>query len=208
MRVTVCLPAIGPRLEGHFRSREALFRALPAWTKAEGPSHPCLYLTRCAIAGDALEQGADVLLWIDADMVFTPGQAMAIVEEALGRRAIVGAVYSRKQLGAPLVVGRPERPFALGDDPVPVTWVGLGFCAVHRSVFERIEAPEMTMDGLVCKPWFLPKTDGSWKELLLDDVSFCRRALESGVEVFADPRVRVGHEGSEYRVFYPEDSLK
>lgn len=207
MNVTVCLPSRGPLTAGHATSREELFRARPSWQKCEVRDHPCLYIVRSVIAEDALSTGAEVLLWIDSDIVFSIDAAVSIVEEASARRAVVGAVYSKKKLGAPLVVGT-KRNFHMGEPPLEVEWVGFGLTAVHRSVFEKIDCPPMTIDGHQARPWFTPKTDGSWDELLLDDASFCRRARESGCRIFADPRIRVGHEGVEKRVYYPEDSLR
>ena len=47
-------------------------------------------------------------------------------------------------------------------------------------------------------PWFAPKMQvfesGDVQDMCGEDVSFCLDAQEAGYEIWADPRIRVGHE--------------
>ena len=47
-------------------------------------------------------------------------------------------------------------------------------------------------------PWFAPKMQqiesGAVQDMCGEDVSFCLDAIEGGLDIWCDPRIRVGHE--------------
>ena len=71
--------------------------------------------------------------------------------------------------------------------PFQVAALGLGFCCLKQGVLEKIK-----------RPWFshIIKTMPSGGVYMpSEDVSFCAKAKEAGIKIFADPTVLVGHAG-------------
>ena len=71
--------------------------------------------------------------------------------------------------------------------PFTVDYTGFGWVLIKNGVFEKLEYP-----------WFAPKMQvfesGDVQDMCGEDVSFCLDAQEAGFEIWADPRIRVGHE--------------
>lgn len=169
---------------------------------------------RSRLATSFLESDADVLVWIDDDMVFDADECLAICREALERKAIVGAVCSTRG-----VLGKITAKF--GEDVEKIGFysqgqiyecvsIGCGLTAVHRSVFEKLrdsgEVPicNTAGDGSTSPiiPFYMTICEeGVWWG---EDTSFCVRARRQGVPVFVDTRARVGHKGS--YVYHIEDT--
>lgn len=155
------------------------------------------------------ETSADVLLWIDADMVFEPDDVREICEQAVDY-SVIGGLYMMRHNENASPAARVEEPMSLEGRPRPVraAWVGTGFLATHRRVFEALAARS---DMLPCQsategpfwPFYypmLPEWHGStyW---LGEDVAFCERAREEGFEVYVSPGIQLGHMGGrEFRV--------
>ena len=177
-------------------------------------SSPNLNISRALIAEDAIALGADVLLWIDADMTFRPEAADELIRQALDLNALVGAVYLEKSFGGRLVVQLPPGLASLSffdtGSTIEVMGVGFGLAAHPVSMLTAIAehqglAPrEIKRTGSSTKTvrdWF--GTDAVPTELVTDDYAFCARARASGFHVFADTRQRVGHLGE--HEFHIED---
>lgn len=143
---------------------------------------------------------ADMLLWLDADMVFSADTCRAVVKEAWERHAVVGCVYAGKKLGSdPQCVfkGGGEIPFFELGKVLEVHAIGFGVVAFPAFMLENIASfhklkPRRVGDGTF-RPWFTD--DPSWDLVHSDDYAFCKRAREAGFKVFADTRQRVGHVG-------------
>ena len=73
--------------------------------------------------------------------------------------------------------------------PFTVDYTGFGWVLIKNGVFEH---PEMKY------PWFAPKMQefesGKVADMCGEDVSFCLDAIEAGIDIWCDPRIRVGHE--------------
>jgi len=135
------------------------------------------------------------LLWIDADMVFDPGQVAALVGRAEKHGwPILGGIYSRKKIeGGEVWAGLgPEDED--GCHRVAVT--GTGFLLVARRVFESVEGLKRIRgkywDFHPCGPVDLG--GGEW-DYDTEDWGFCRDALRRGFPVRVDPSIRLGHLG-------------
>jgi hypothetical protein len=92
--------------------------------------------------------------------------------------------------------------------PVRAHWIGTGFLAAHRRVFEALVARD---DMALCEtpgeepfyPFYYPMLDerGGTTRWLGEDVSFCLRARTEGFQAYLNPGVRLIHVGSRpYRV--------
>ena len=73
--------------------------------------------------------------------------------------------------------------------PFTVDYTGFGWVMIKHGVFEH---PEMKY------PWFAPKMQvfesGAVQDMCGEDVSFCLDAMDAGMSIWCDPRIRVGHE--------------
>ena len=71
--------------------------------------------------------------------------------------------------------------------PFTVDYTGFGWVMIKHGVFEQLPYP-----------WFAPKMQvfesGAVQDMCGEDVSFCLDAQDCGYDIWADPRIRVGHE--------------
>jgi GT2 family glycosyltransferase len=139
----------------------------------------------------------DFLMWIDSDIIFTPQQFVRLLSY---NTEIVAGVYLMDG-GKALATVRnwdedhfkkhgyfifitPEE-IDRKEEPIEVSYTGMGFMLVKNGVFESLEYP-----------WFRPieKQIGDMVDFTMEDVAFCLRAKEAGFRIFIDPSVKVGHE--------------
>jgi hypothetical protein len=169
---------------------------------------------RSRMATNFLESDADVLLWVDDDMVFDANECLRLCREAFERRTIVGAVCStRGVMGKLTAKFGPEVTklgfFSEGGIHEAIS-IGCGLTAVHREVFEKLAdsgsvprcntAGEGNTNSIF--PFYMTLVeDGLWWG---EDTSFCIRARREGFSVLVDTRARVGHKGS--YVYHVEDT--
>lgn len=216
MHIVICTP-IGEKTLGIFWEQLTQLNLLI--TKAGHTSHhfrtdgcSMLEMARSSLAGIALRDGADVVFFVDDDMVYSPIDAMRMIEEAHARKALVGGVASqRKPLGKMNIkllepaVGASLTMFE-GGELVEVAAVGLGIAAIDRSVFERLnqDLPEIhDLEDNMTRPYFMTLIREGW--WLGEDTSFCVRLRELNIPIFIDTRARVGHRG--LYTYYIEDTI-
>lgn len=141
--------------------------------------------------------GAERLLYIDADMGFTPDDVKRLLAHDLPfvvapyfqRRCGGEAVFRPLDEAAPIIIGK-------GGGLIELRYSGFGFNAVKTEVFHRIaQTVPMLQEGY--PPFFqemlLEEKGGvSW---LSEDTSFCRRARDVGVTIHCDTSIRIFHLG-------------
>ena len=155
---------------------------------------PCslVYESRHALAKSAIEHHADLVLWLDSDMVFDPDLLERMVQDMEEGKDIVTALcFTRIRPYCPTIYetaelkdGKPEcRVYhAYPEDRMfPVQAAG---CAVMlmktevlRRLYEKYDNAFYPVDGFG------------------EDISFCLRAGECGYQIWCDPRIKVGHIG-------------
>jgi hypothetical protein len=159
-------------------------------------------VARSLLATVACAHGADVAVFIDHDMLFEPLDVEALANVARETRGVVGAPYSQRKMGASLAVSfhpdTEEAVFFEGGGLYPAAGtVGMGFTAIHRDVFEKLDQlPEYAVvnsaEGLL-RPYFKKLVvGGRW---LPEDASFCHAARAAGATTQIDTRFRVKHLG-------------
>lgn len=157
-------------------------------------------MARSQLAMMALDHGADVMVFIDHDILFDPLDVERLAEVAREYRGIVGAPYSKRKMGAG-VVGSPasgEVIFFEGGSLYPVPGcIGMGFTAIHRDVFTKLDAlpayaPVNSQNGIM-RPYFKKLVVNDY--WLNEDASFCHAAREAGAPLMIDTRIRVTHLG-------------
>jgi hypothetical protein len=165
--------------------------------------HSDLPRVRSLLIGQALDGGAERIIFIDADTVPSAGtlNALAESEDVTPARALWGmyplrqgdrwSVNPEDPMGADLAI-REGRPFRIKTG-------GLGFCVIHRESLARAGAklPTIREDtGLEWRPFCVPMVHVDEHRVgtyYADDGSLCVRLRETGTELWCDPRLRVGH---------------
>lgn len=166
---------------------------------------------RSLLACSALAHGADVAVFIDSDVLFDPDDVELLAESARETEGVVGGIYARRKMGAGLASSfSPDAKeatfFEGGGRYAAAGVVAMGFTAIHRSVFEKLDAlPEYTevnsLEGLM-RPYFKRIVrDGYWHK---EDASFCHVARDVGKSTHVDTRFRLKHLGD--HPFGVEDS--
>jgi hypothetical protein len=130
----------------------------------------------------------DKILWIDSDITFTPEDALTLIKS--DKDIITGAYL----LGSGEVTVYPKllspgynyEEVKSMSEPVKVAGCGFGFLAVKSGVFESMS-----------RPWFqsvmVTNDDGFSFPMMGEDLSWCKRAIDLGYDIWFDPTVRVTH---------------
>lgn len=155
-----------------------------------------VYDARNTLAQTAMDGDYDRVLWIDSDMTFE-SDAMAELSHDLddGRRVVGGLCFTRRNT-KPVIYsdvgirlredGRME-PYRTYMENYPrnslfkVAGIGAGFLmmetSVIREVYEKFGPP------------FFPEIGFG------EDLSFCRRCSQLGIDIWCDSSVKIGHIG-------------
>ena len=153
---------------------------------------------RNLLAKEAIESGADRVLWIDSDMVFGDDLMIRLGEDLdTGAWDMVCGLYFKRELPVTPVVykqidaltGRAE---AYRDYPenqlFPVAGCGFGAVMMTTELLRRVGDYAFT-------PF----------NHLSEDLSFCVRANSAGAKIACDSRIKVGHVG---QITYGEQMYK
>jgi len=234
-KVAICTPAYDGRVHvGYWRGCDDVKRTLSVngceVLHCEAGHSANLPRLRNALTAQALDWGADAILWIDSDVQPSGKDALRLVDAVNGGVSIVGASIQKRPhtYNEKPVVAFKEAPDGLlhyDGKLVRVGAVPTAFCMVHRRVYEALSAPRKRFGGLLTKPpmarklmnrdckpaspWF---RNFYWYELLPDandpnafhddgeDYYFSRKALELGFWSYIHPQVRPIHHGSNVRL--------
>jgi hypothetical protein len=155
---------------------------------------------RSQIATDALAQGFEELMWIDADVRFHPEAVGMLRSHDL---PVVCGIYPKKrsrELVCSLFPGTNRIIFGKGGGTLEIRYAAGGFLLTKREVYEKIgeELPVCNKQfGQPNVPYFLPMVvpDGENHWYLGEDFAFCERARHAGFTIHADTRFRLEHIG-------------
>ena len=157
-----------------------------------------VYDARNMLAEMAMRENMDRILWLDSDMAFDSDLLVRLSADLdEGKRFVSALCFSRKIPTKPCIyseTGYREIPeegrretYSVRMEPYPfneifqVKGVGLAACmmdtSVVREVYDRFGSP------------FFPQAGFG------EDLSFCRRCDELGIEMWCDSRINVGHIG-------------
>ena len=151
---------------------------------------------RNMLAREAIDSGADRVLWIDSDMVFNDDIMIRLGEDLDKGYDMVGGIYFRRELPtSPLVyksLGEIESKTIMGDTCARAeVWTDYP----RDSLFE---CAGYGFGAVMMKTELLKKLgDYAFTPFnhLSEDLSFCARALDAGALIACDSRVKVGHVG-------------
>ena len=144
----------------------------------------------------------DYQLWIDSDIVFRTEQLLQLV---LMEKDIAAGWYMTEDGQTTSVAHwldednfrnnggvmnhETGETMSKRKKPFTVDYTGFGWVLIKNGVWEHEEMKY---------PWFAPKMQvfesGDVQDMCGEDVSFCLDAKEAGMEIWIDPKIRVGHE--------------
>lgn len=136
------------------------------------------------------------MMWIDADIEFTP--------EHVGKlwnmdADIAVGVYAMKKPDKQWYAAWKDGELVFDLDrfssPVEVDYAGTGFMLIARSVVESLAADAEVYvgpDGPVPAVYMTPIHEQGFES---EDYHFCRKAREKGFSILMDPTVRLKHWG-------------
>lgn len=156
-----------------------------------------VYDARNLLAKRAIDKGYDRILWIDSDMVFSPDtyeRLSADLDE--GREFVTALAFSRKEPIGPVIYketgytkqGRELIPFARKyldyprDSVFEVKATGMACCMMTTNLIKKIFAEYGAP--------FSPQPGFG------EDLSFCIKCEQSGVPIWCDSSIKVGHIGN------------
>lgn len=157
----------------------------------------------------------DVILWIDSDIIYTVEDVLSVIESPHNVTSGLYMMEGGKQLCAvsewndehycrtgsyqfltkddvdKWVLEHNNEEGQLADPYYPCAYVGMGFLAIKKGVIEKMKYP-----------WFyrpvytidLPGLPYPITDIHSEDVCFCKNIIDAGENIYADVRVRVGHE--------------
>jgi hypothetical protein len=198
MPLVVIVPTyagIDPECDRALRALEAA--RTPVWRVG---GFAAIDQARSQLATDALAEGFDEIMWIDADIVFDPLD----VERLRSNPApLIGGVYAKKgvrELALHIEPGTTVMTLGEGGGTAPVRYVGAGFLLTRRAVYDAVGSKLSVCNerfGRACTPYFLPMViedeRGPW--YLGEDYAFCERARRAGIPTLVDTRLRLYHAG-------------
>lgn len=157
-----------------------------------------IYDARNNLAKQAVTEGYDRVLWLDSDMDFEPDLLQRLSEDMdEGRELVSGIYFKRKAPIKPVIYkslgyyknedGDGVTPVAVSyedypqDSIFPIAACGFGGCLVSTDLIKRVGEKF----GLPFSPIMG----------FGEDLSFCSRVSDLGVEMYCDSRVKMGHVG-------------
>jgi GT2 family glycosyltransferase len=152
---------------------------------------------RNLLAREAIESGADRVLWIDSDMVFGEDLMIRFGEDLdAGWDMVCGSYFKRELPVTPVIytyidpkAGKAEAYLGYPKDAVfQVAGCGFGAVMMNTELLRRVGDYPFTP---------LPH--------LSEDLSFCKRATDAGARIVCDSRIKVGHVG---QIVYGEQMYK
>ena len=205
MKVAICVPCRDEVMSGFCfdLSRLVGYEAKRGQNEIQLLQMPgtLIFTQREKLAQEALEWGADQVLWIDSDQRF-PADTLEILQarqvpicgvNATTRREPILPTALNLKIEREMLNGKPGEPKQVwhkvesrGKKGVEqVTAVGFAVTLVNRDVFEKIP-----------RPWF----DVIWTDhgnVIGEDVTFCVRCMENDIPVYVDHELsmHIGHIG-------------
>lgn len=150
-----------------------------------------IYDSRNKIAAQAIEAGADYVMWIDSDMTFLPDTLQRMLRHMEdGKDFVTGLCFRRKSPFEPVLFktlewdGTPtcEKYNKYPKDSVfEVAGCGFGCVMTRTTVIADVLASG--------EPLFTPLQGVG------EDLSFCFRARKLGYKIFCDSTIKCGHVG-------------
>jgi hypothetical protein len=149
----------------------------------------------------AEKSDSDWLLWVDSDIVITPNvlQKLWDIADKKIRPVVTGVYFVSNETEQSLMEPVPAIYMETGDkyrtrlihplpenQVIPVDVAGFGFMLMHRSIIEPVRkvAGEFSVFG---------ENQQAKDKFVSEDVSFCRKLKEAGIQLYAHTGAIVAH---------------
>jgi glycosyltransferase involved in cell wall biosynthesis len=200
MKVIFCIPTITKPYQVCLDSLEASIPLIREAGWEEGVVHEigCPYIShaRATMLRKALDAKADVIVFIDHDLSWSPGDLLKLIET---EGDVVSGVYRFKKdeeeyMGA-LITSNDGRPIAREDGCIKAHSIPAGFLKITKEAVGRF----MTAYPELCYgPKYNPSVDlfnhgafgGTWWG---EDYAFARRWRDLGGDIWIVPNLNLDH---------------
>lgn len=160
---------------------------------------------RNCIVRTFLESDSEHLLFIDADLTYSPEDLLRIIGH---KRDVVAGIYPRRDDGPTYPVRHLKTPTlqAESDGLLEVEGVPTGFLKLSRAALSKLAERatkyfEQEGDPTLTPLIFERSVEGTTR--FSGDYTFCRKWRALGGQIFIDPEIRFGHLGDkEWRGCY------
>lgn len=170
----------------------------PAGTGFAMITNTLIYTSRNLIAQNAVNAGFDRVLWIDSDMIFPSDTLIRLSADLDEGRDLVSALcFTRRETSVPCI--HSDLTWEVKPDGWVNTTADIYFDYPRDQVFEIAGCGfgcVMTSAALLKK--MIDKYGAPFYPLMGmgEDTTFCFRALQDGIKMYCDSRVKIGHIGS------------
>lgn len=154
-----------------------------------------VYVARDNIASKAINGGFTHVLWLDSDMVFTDDFLDSLM--FCGKPFVAGIFQSRRKgyhsaLFKNLDIDNLERFEEYPHGTFEIAGCGFAGVLIETEILRQVMVNHGTC--------FLPM------KMYGEDLAFCKRAIDMGYKIYAEPTAVMGHVG--HITIYPEDHEK
>lgn len=154
-----------------------------------------VYVARDHIASKAINEGYTHVLWLDSDMVFTDDFLDSLM--FCGKPFVAGIYQSRRKgyhsaLFKNLDIDNLERFEEYPHGTFEIAGCGFAGVLIETEILRQVMVNHGTC--------FLPM------KMYGEDLAFCKRAVDMGYKIYAEPTAVMGHVG--HITIYPEDHEK
>ena len=154
-----------------------------------------VYVARDNIASKAINGGYTHVLWLDSDMVFTDDFLDSLM--FCGKPFVAGIFQSRRKgyhsaLFKNLDIDNLERFEEYPHGTFEIAGCGFAGVLIETEILRQVMVNHGTC--------FLPM------KMYGEDLAFCKRAVDMGYKIYAEPTAVMGHVG--HIIIYPEDHEK
>lgn len=141
-----------------------------------------------------IEGDFDGILWIDADMEWNPGWAVAVVESG---KDVIGLPVVKKNIQESYnVKAKPEDLVLNEEGLMSVQSIGTGFLYMSKAAITYLwkNATEYAELSITNRMVFEVKVENG--ELISEDVTVCKKLKDGGFEILIDPTKTCNHIGT------------
>jgi hypothetical protein len=143
---------------------------------------------------DALAAGFGEFLWLDPAVCFDPSDVPRLRAHNLPFVCGIYPASGKRGLNCEFPPGTTRVRFGPGGGLQPLVSSGLGFALIRRETFEALA--KTSPPGAEPTYFAIPAAESNPATQAAEDVGFCHRVRECGIELVADMRIRLWRFGS------------
>ena len=154
-----------------------------------------VHRARMGMTKEFLESDFSHMMWLDADIDFTPDDVISLWNMDADIAVGVYRMKTEYSMFAAWVDGELIDDLDQFQEPIEVDYAGTGFMLIKRECLEALARKVPHYENEVEEIPALYQTPIRHGTLLSEDYFFCELARDNGYKVMMDPSVRLGHWG-------------